>query len=550
MPSAQDLSPTSMFRPLTRRPAATTITVRELIQKVQAGEVRVPQFQRPLRWKQGDVIDLVDSVWRGYPIGSLLFWKRSAPAEKVRIGSAWVDAPAVSDAWWVVDGQQRTIALAASLLEMDQAGDERWTVRFDPSKEAFLPGRPTLGREELELPVQILGDLRRLGRWLRENSLGDRLITVVEEAQQRILDYSIPAYVVETDDEQALRAVFARLNSSGARMRSDEVFQALLGAPTSAGSTSLDLDALQRGVDRDGFGLPPRFEILKSVLAMSGLDPTKQLKDLARPELESGVSREDADEALTRVVSFLREDCRIPHFSLIPYPVVFSILAKWFYLHPETEAETRTLLARWVWRGTVTGAHERAEVSAMRQQVRSITEDSARSLDRLLRRVGKRTLPQPWSLSRFVSSSARSRVEILALLDVGPQDQLGPVKVGELISGGRIAREILRSHIWRTADPDTLDLARTAANRALLGSQHTGVSVELTKWTWPADAPRLQSHLIDERAFELLRAQDVGGFLTRRADSVRACVERFVAERASWDEPDLRPLLSYRDEGA
>lgn len=215
----------SLFHALARRPQATTVTVRDLIKKVEDGEIRIPKFQRPLRWASEDVRCLLDSIWRGYPIGSLLFWKRHAEIESISVGGATLSAPALTDAWWVVDGQQRTTAIAASLLDLDHAGDKRWLVYFDPEKERFYSGVPTPNRKWLDVPLPMLGDLRRLGRWLRDCALDEEAADRVEDAQKRILDYSIPAYIVDTDNEKALRGVFARLNSAGARMRADEVFK-------------------------------------------------------------------------------------------------------------------------------------------------------------------------------------------------------------------------------------------------------------------------------------------------------------------------------------
>lgn len=537
-----------LFRPLTRRPAAITVTVRELIQKVQAGEVRIPRFQRPLRWTSEQVVHLLDSIWRGYPVGSLLFWKRRADSDRIPVGGAWIEAPAVLDAWWVVDGQQRTTALAASLLELDHAGDKRWVVRFDPERQEFLPGPPRPERQGIDVPLSDLGDLRRLGRWIRECALDEDAVAVVEDAQQRVLDYAIPAYVVETDDEQALRGVFARLNSTGARMRADEVFQALLGAPSPARHSSLDLDALQKGCDLDGFGAPPRSEILKAVLAMSGQDPTRRLDDLGAAEELELVSREDAAEALSRTVDFLMNDCRIPHVSLIPYPVVFVILSRWFHIHPGSEPATRTLLARWVWRGLETGAHQRAEVSKMREQVRAIKPgEEQESLDRLLKRVGPRRT-EIWTLKRFNLKSAHSRIEILALLAQEPRDQFGPISVAELVGSGRVAREVFRSADCNQLTGAERDLARTAANRVLLGSGHTGLVSELRGWSWERHRQALESHLIDEASFLALCNQQVDTFLTRRAEAVRVAVERVLAQRTAWEEPELRPLHVYYEQ--
>lgn len=81
------------------------------------GELRIPTFQRPFRWRRRHVLDLLDSVYRGYPIGELLFSRQSAPAQTdLEFGPYRVDAPAVSEAWFVVDGQQRITALVGALM--------------------------------------------------------------------------------------------------------------------------------------------------------------------------------------------------------------------------------------------------------------------------------------------------------------------------------------------------------------------------------------------------------------------------------------------------
>ena len=552
------------MRPLGRAPTATTVTVKDLIQKVCAGEVRVPHFQRPLRWKQTDVLRLLDSIWRGYPVGSLLFWKKEAEAETIMVGGARLPAPAVREAWWVVDGQQRTTALAATLLDLEHAGDRRWVVSFDPERAEFRPDGPKPHEIGRIVPVSVLGDLRRLGRWLREESqLDEEQVDVVERAQERILGYSIPAYVVDTDDQQALRGVFARLNSTGARMRADEVFQALLGAPSGGDGRSLDLDELQRECGVDGFGMPPRAEIYKAILAMAGLDPTRKLDDRQVGQ-EQLPSREDAAEALSQTRDFLMHRCGIPLYGLIPYPVVFFILARWFHVHGSTDEATLGRLTRWLWRGALTGAHQRAAVSKMREQVRDIDDDEQGSLDRLLARVGDRP-EAPWTLEPFHSRSSRSRIETLALLAQHPRDRLGCVVPGELVSGaaeddeescdraseggayGRVAREVFASRDLQALGGEDKKLSKTVANRVVLGGVHTGLQSEIRGWTGPENAELRASHLIDDKSFDALLARDVGTFLRRRAEAVRGAVDTFARTRAAWDEPDLKPLELYFD---
>ncbi|MEZ4363302.1 MAG: DUF262 domain-containing protein [Kofleriaceae bacterium] len=528
---------------------ATTVTVRELIAKVSAGAVRIPRFQRPLRWRDVDVVKLLDSISKGYPVGSLLFWKREAPAEPLQVGGATISTEHTEDAWWVVDGQQRTTALAASLLDLDHGGDVRWVVSFDPATNSFRSGPPNPEEEGRVVPVSVLGDLRRLGRWIRDSPLDEASTDLLEQVQQRLLDYAIPAYVVDTEDEQALRAVFARLNSTGTHMREDEVFHALYGAPYQSGAASLDLDALQNACDVDGFGKPLREDVLRAVLAMAGHEPFART-DVSELDSAELPSRGDAERVLTNVREFLFSQCGVPTYSLLPYPVAFVILVKWFYLHPDSDQPTRQQLARWFWREAAAGVHQGADavrVVRMRLQSKKITSDLQGSLARLLAQAPSDafTASRGWSLQRFGSRSARSRLETLALLSRRPRDKFGEVSIAEV--EGRLAREIFSSNTWDALDRPDRGLATTAANRAILDARDVDLDAHLREWDAVKDAERLRTHLIDETSFRLLLKGEVGAFLHRRAEAVRECVESFLRDRCAWEEPLFRLPDAYID---
>ena len=551
---------TSLHVPLDKPPAAFSITVRKLLGRVQAGEVRVPPFQRPLRWSAADVVKLFDSILKGYPVGSLLFWKQQLPADPtLLIGNALLNVPETTDGWYIVDGQQRTTALAAALLELDHRGKTTWSLRYDPKTNEFLhgPADPLLARRQVPLPA--LGDLRRLSRWLRDCDLDDAAQSRLEEVQQRLLDYELPAYLMETDDGEALRGVFARLNSTGVRMRADEVFEALLGTSGKRQESKRDLAALQQACDLENFGQLPRSEVLKALLAMSGVDPTRRFEDLGEQAASHLAPQEEATEALARTVAFLQAPvdalepgAGIPAYAFLPYPIAFVILASWFRRFPEPDAATRRSLARWLWRGVAGGVHQRAAVSALRAQLRYIDDDMESSLRRLLDAVGSPPTSE-WVLDSFHARHAASRVEMLMLLERQPRDRLGPVSWEALVSSGeRISREIIRSHDFRKLPDVDQKLATTAANRVLLDARHTGLGAEFKSWSWAKDEVALESHLIDQTSLNLLTKDDLGQFLKHRASRVRVETGAFLSRRAGVGEPLLLPLESYLDsaEGA
>jgi uncharacterized protein with ParB-like and HNH nuclease domain len=94
------------------KPKASAESVADLVALVMSGHVRIPVFQRGFKWGAADVVALFESIYLGYPVGSLLFHRGPAQARMIEVGPIKVRAPETSGALWVVDGQQR---LAASI---------------------------------------------------------------------------------------------------------------------------------------------------------------------------------------------------------------------------------------------------------------------------------------------------------------------------------------------------------------------------------------------------------------------------------------------------
>ena len=89
----------------------TTLTVNQLIEKIDTGELGLPELQRPFIWKDTKVRDLFDSMMRGYPIGYLMLWECPTLEKKKSIG---VDAHSYdSPKEVIIDGQQRLTSLYA-----------------------------------------------------------------------------------------------------------------------------------------------------------------------------------------------------------------------------------------------------------------------------------------------------------------------------------------------------------------------------------------------------------------------------------------------------
>ena len=88
-----------------------------LLQEIEKGQIKIPQFQRNFVWSVSDSAKLMDSIIKGYPIGTFIFWRTKEQLRSVRnLGN--ITLPNSEDGEYVdyvLDGQQRLTSLLACL---------------------------------------------------------------------------------------------------------------------------------------------------------------------------------------------------------------------------------------------------------------------------------------------------------------------------------------------------------------------------------------------------------------------------------------------------
>src|SRR5260370_24613107 len=94
--------------------AKQDISVRELVDMVKRGELRLPELQRQFVWTATRVRDLLDSLYRGYPSGTILVWEtqEDGPEQDLAIEQA---TNSFSTKKLLLDGQQRLTPLGSVL---------------------------------------------------------------------------------------------------------------------------------------------------------------------------------------------------------------------------------------------------------------------------------------------------------------------------------------------------------------------------------------------------------------------------------------------------
>lgn len=82
--------------------------VETLLTWIKSGEIAIPEIQRPFVWNATRVRDLIDSLYKGFPVGYIITWRN--PDVKLKNGSLSAGRKVL------IDGQQRITALTAAIV--------------------------------------------------------------------------------------------------------------------------------------------------------------------------------------------------------------------------------------------------------------------------------------------------------------------------------------------------------------------------------------------------------------------------------------------------
>ena len=87
-----------------------------LFADIDTGRIKIPKFQREFVWYKEQTAKLIDSLIKGYPIGTFILWKTQEELRHVKnIGNIDLpEAPEGEFVYYVLDGQQRITSLATS----------------------------------------------------------------------------------------------------------------------------------------------------------------------------------------------------------------------------------------------------------------------------------------------------------------------------------------------------------------------------------------------------------------------------------------------------
>jgi hypothetical protein len=216
-------------------------TIMEFVTMLAEGKLLIPTFQREFIWTPENIIKLWDSIYRFYPIGSILYWVTDIYLNTHRQIGGYVfpddgDTVGKTDKWaYILDGQQRATSLLVSLFGGNEKVRGRnnfdYTLYFDSTDTTFFFAH-TLNKRETEVDPAFLIRLKDVPEQHNDiaeqvsnrpgfnKTIGDNL----KQLHHAFTDYIIPMIRIHGIDIAGVCDIFERINQKGAKLESMDIW--------------------------------------------------------------------------------------------------------------------------------------------------------------------------------------------------------------------------------------------------------------------------------------------------------------------------------------
>ena len=368
-------------------------SIRDLVRQVKSGRIRLPEIQRKYVWKPEKVRALVDSIYKGYPSGSILLWETNQDID-LRPDEETQPTDGVSP-YLLLDGQQRLKSLVA-VLEGDPPGDDGYVPEIYFNLDH--PEKPSDSDTDEDEPEEMGADdtvadhrvfqlksptVERNPNWisvtklfkedpfkvLREygitpdNPNYENFLKRAYRLHKRADEYKYPVQTLGTDTAyEEVTDIFVRLNAQGTKLRRADL---ALAQVTSRWPGAMKLfTATAEKCNKMGFGVDERLLIKCLVAVATDQNKFKNVGKININKLKSDWGQ--TEQGLDYAIRFLRDTAMVETTDVLPslfliVPVV-RLAVKSDYAFPH---ETQSKVLRWLYTALIWGRYSRGATETM-----------------------------------------------------------------------------------------------------------------------------------------------------------------------------------------
>jgi hypothetical protein len=410
----------------------TTADIRTLIDKIDRDELRLPEIQRGYVWKPPKVAGLVDSLYRHYPTGSLLFWETDEDVIERKPSIEGPNVKRLGKPQYLIDGQQRLTSLHRVFK-----GHEGAQIVFNVETEKFQNESAATKKDPRWVRVyDILGesaDVFGVVEVLQERlpHIDRKDIWTRLDGLRKIGDYSYWIEIVENLPYEDVADIFVRVNSRGVTLRAVDLALATLSARWRVGV----IEKLESEAEKwSGMGYPAiDVAFLARSLAALATDAGgfRGFASASVDALESGWGR--TQRGVEHLVHLLKNNAGIATSELLPSNNALIPLVVFLGSRPDealTTEEANSLIY-WLFGAFIQARYSGSTETVLGQDLAAIrSTEPIVTLFRNLRLFGQRLLVTADSLAGRTDRSPYFLLSYLVAKEAGAQDWWHAVDIG------------------------------------------------------------------------------------------------------------------------
>ncbi|MEX2165088.1 MAG: DUF262 domain-containing protein [Sulfuricaulis sp.] len=346
-----------------------------LLSDIEKGLVKIPQFQREFVWSRDKVAGLLDSIVKGYPIGTFILWKTKEELRSIRnLGNAKLPSTPKGDFTnYVLDGQQRLTSLFAGLkgLKIEREGhEENYAEIFIDLTATDFDQIVIADVDEHPKGTYIkLTDLIDGGAKLYKN-FPEKFHERLDELRDRVRAYTFSAVLVRETPIEIATEIFTRLNVGGKPL---SVFEIMVAKTFDAGKT---FDLAERykklvgelaEVDYETISAETILQTLSCILV--GECQKKHILGLKKGDVVAGWDQ--VVDAIRSAVDYFRTSLHVPVSKILPYNALVVPFA-YFFFHFDKKpvGKRQQYLQDFFWRAALGARYSFALESKLAQDIK------------------------------------------------------------------------------------------------------------------------------------------------------------------------------------
>ena len=519
-------------------PQPSVDRIDDLARRILSGDILLPKFQRDFVWDRPQVLSLLDSVYKNYPVGSVLLWQsRQELRSENSIADLPIDLPRPDyPVNYLLDGQQRLSTICGAVYWKGDDAGSVWNLAFDLRNECFLhldsldePPLHIIRVNKLADPAVYFKHVSAI----EGSSLKDAE-TLKERSEllfNRVKDYKVAVVTLGDMTIQDVAPIFERINSTGTRLTVVDLMRAATWSPQFDLIDTIDnlLEALQE----KNFGGVHQKAVLRNLSAAAGggftVESIDTLREYDAHQLEDAASA--AEKGYRGAVDFFRKQIGIPTDNLVPYQNQIVALAELFRLIERPSAAAMDELRQWFWRTALSSYFAGWNTGSMAADLRAI-RDYADGVTKELGFSCVKPSSDVWIKKSFRANNAQSKAFAILLSYERPVD---------LISGAHV--DLDKALSWGNSNEFHHFFPKAALKRSGHTSSHANALANIICISassnrkisdkWPSEylgdvekaaggrlKDWLATNLISDAAFEAAKRDDYSEFLNERAKTI------------------------------